>query len=133
MIDLRFYWSLLMRRLPVMLALLIICSVFGAVWAIRAPSTYSTSARLLVENPRILESRDSGTDSAGEMLQVIEQQLLTRANLIDVANKLNVFGENSPLSVDEKIAQMRAGTRITRSGGRDAAVSFNGPPSASGA
>ena len=122
MIDLRFYWSLLMRRLPVMLALIIICSVFGAVWAIRAPSTYSTSARLLVENPRILESRDSGTDSAGEMLQVIEQQLLTRANLIDVANKLNVFGENSPLSVDEKIAQMRAGTRITRSGGRDAAT-----------
>ena len=122
MIDLRFYWSLLMRRLPVMLALIIICSVFGAVWAIRAPSTYSTSARLLVENPRILESRDSGTDSASEMLQVIEQQLLTRANLIDVANKLNVFGENSPLSVDEKIAQMRAGTRITRSGGRDAAT-----------
>lgn len=122
MIDLRFYWSLLMRRLPVMLALLIICSVFGAVWAIRAPSTYSTSARLLVENPRILESRDTGPDSAGEMLQVIEQQLLTRANLIDVANKLNVFGENSALSVDERIAQMRAGTSIRRSGGRDEAT-----------
>ena len=121
MIDLRFYWSLLMRRLPVMLALIIICSVFGAVWAIRAPSTYSTSARLLVENPRILDSRDSG-DSANEMLQVIEQQLLTRANLIDVANKLNVFGANSTLSVDEKLERMRAGTRITRSGGRDEAT-----------
>lgn len=122
MIDLRFYWSLLMRRLPVMLALIIICSVFGAVWAIRAPSTYSTSARLLVENPRILENRDGGTDSAGEMLQVIEQQLLTRANLIDVANKLNVFGENSPLSVDERIARMRSGTSIRRTGGRDEAT-----------
>lgn len=122
MIDLRFYWSLLMRRLPVMLALLIICSVFGAVWAIRAPSTYSTSARLLVENPRILESRDTGADSANEMLQVIEQQLLTRANLIDVANKLNVFGRDSTLSVDDKIAQMRANTSIRRSGGRNEAT-----------
>lgn len=122
MIDLRFYWSLLMRRLPVMLALIIICSAFGAAWAIRAPSTYSTSARLLVENPRILESRDSTTDSAGEMLQVIEQQLLTRANLIDVANKLNVFGENTPLSVDERVIQMRAGTSIRRTGGRDEAT-----------
>lgn len=122
MIDLRFYWSLLMRRLPVMLALFIICSVFGAVWAVRAPSTYTTSARLLVENPRILESSSAADGSAGEMLQVIEQQLVTRANLIDVANKLNVFGTNSTLSVDEKLARMRAGTRITRSGGRDSAT-----------
>lgn len=122
MIDLRFYWSLLMRRLPVMLALLIICSAFGAVWAIRAPSTYSASARLLVENPRILDGRDTTTDSASEMLQVIEQQLLTRANLIDVANKLNVFGEDSTLTVDERIALMRSDTRVTRSGGRDEAT-----------
>ncbi|WP_207101600.1 GumC family protein [Paracoccus shandongensis] len=131
MIDLRFYWSLLMRRLPVMLALLIICSVFGAVWAIRAPATYSTSARLLVENPRILESRDTGGDSAGEMLQVIEQQLLTRANLIDVANKLDVFASDSSLDVDEKLDRMRANTEIRRTGGRDEAtmmlVSFTSP------
>ncbi len=122
MIDLRFYWSLLMRRLPVMLALIIICSVFGAVWAIRAPSTYSTSARLLVENPRILESRDNSGDSASQMLQVIEQQLLTRANLIDVANKLNVFGQDSTLSVDQKLEQMRANTSVRRTGGRDEAT-----------
>ena len=123
MIDLRFYWSLLMRRLPVMLALIIICSVFGAVWAIRAPSTYSASARLLVENPGILETRESSNaTSANEMLQVIEQQLMTRANLIDVANKLDVFGRNSTLTVDEKLEEMRSGTRITRSGGRDAAT-----------
>ena len=121
MIDLRFYWSLLMRRLPVMLALLIICSVFGAVWAIRAPSTYSTSARLLVENPRILEARDSD-QSAEQILQVIEQQLMTRANLIDVANKVNVFGQNSTMSVDERIAFMRSATSIRRSGGRNEAT-----------
>ena len=121
MIDLRFYWSLLMRRLPVMLALLIICSAFGAAWAIRAPSTYSASARLLVENPRILDSRDTSSDEA-EMLQVIEQQLMTRANLIDVANKLNVFGQSSTLSVDEKLDRMRTDTSIRRSGGRDAAT-----------
>ncbi|WP_374301338.1 GumC family protein [Paracoccus sp. (in: a-proteobacteria)] len=131
MIDLRFYWSLLMRRLPVMLALIIICSVFGAVWAIRAPATYSTSARLLVENPRILESRNTVEDSAGEMLQVIEQQLLTRANLIDVANKVNAFGLDSPLDVDQKIGQMLANTDIRRTAGRDEAtmmtVGFTSP------
>jgi uncharacterized protein involved in exopolysaccharide biosynthesis len=47
---------------------------------------------------------------------------MTRANLIDVANKLNVFGRDSTLSVDEKLDQMRADTSIRRSGGRDAAT-----------
>lgn len=130
MIDLRFYWSLLMRRLPVMLALFLICSVVGVVSAIRAPSTYSTSARLLVENPQILDSRD-GNASAGEMLQVIEQQLLTRANLIDVANKHNAFGAGNTLSTDERVAQMRASTNIRHTAGRDQAtmmtVGFTSP------
>lgn len=116
MIDLRFYWSLLMRRLPVMLALLIVCSAFGAVWAIRAPSTYSTYARLLVEGAQIADGRDFGT-SAAETLQVIEEQLLTRANMIDVANKLNLFGADSDLDVDAKTARMLQNTRINRSAG----------------
>lgn len=121
MIDLRFYWSLLMRRLPVMLALLIVCSAFGAVWAIRAPSTYSTYARLLVEGAQIADGRDFGT-SAAETLQVIEEQLLTRANMIDVANKLNLFGADSDLDVDAKTARMLQNTRINRSAGRDQAT-----------
>lgn len=121
MIDLRFYWSLILRRLPVMLALIIICSVFGAVWALRAESVFSASARLLVEAPQIEEQGVVRTSSA-ETLQLIEQQLMTRANLIDVANKLKVFGENSTLSVDEKVDQMRAQTSVRRAGGRDQAA-----------
>ena len=130
MIDLRFYWTLLMRRLPVMLALLIICSAFGLVWAVKAPPTYSTSARLLVEAPQIAENTNA--PSASESLDVIEQQLMTRANLIDIANKLNVFrGDAAGLSVDQKVAQMRANTLIRRSAGRDQAtmmtVGFTSP------
>lgn len=131
MIDLRFYWSLLIRRLPVMLALMIICTAFGAVSAIRAPATYSTSARLLVEGPQISEGRDGDTTPAAETLQVIEQQLMTRANLIDVANKLNVFPAGDGLSVDEKVSEMRTNTSIRRTAGRDQAtmmtVGFTSP------
>ena len=120
MIDLRFYWSLLMRRLPVMLALIIVCSAFGLVWSVKAPPTYSTSARLLVEAPQIAENTNA--PSASESLDVIEQQLMTRANLIDIANKLNVFRRDPGMSVDEKVAEMRRSTSIRRSAGRDQAT-----------
>lgn len=122
MIDLRFYWSLLMRRLPIMLAMLIICSAFGVAWAIRAPSTYFTSARLLVEGASITADTRATTDAAAETLQVIEQQLMTRANMIDVANKLNVFAKDSTLSVDAKVARIMGDTVIRRSAGRDQAT-----------
>lgn len=122
MIDLRFYWSLLMRRLPIMLALLIICSAFGVAWAIRAPSTYSAAARLLVEGAQITDNRDDAATSDAETLQVIEQQLLTRANMIDVANKLNVFPDGAGMDPDLKVAQMMANTVIRRSAGRDQAT-----------
>jgi len=131
-IDLRFYWALLIRRLPIMLALFIICAAFGAVSAIRAPSTYTTSARLLVENPQILQQEtNSRNDTTAQGLDVIEQQLLTRANLIDIANKLNVFPDAPGLTVDERLQQMRAATSIRRTSGANQAtlmtVSFTSP------
>lgn len=118
--DLRFYWALLLRRLPVMLALFLVCSVLGVFTAIRAPSTYSTSARLLVEGPQIAAEMTQNPDSA-RTLQVIETQLMTRANLIDISNKFNVFGDPS-LTPDEKVRRMRESTRIARSAGRDQAA-----------
>lgn len=130
MIDIRFYWSLLLRRLPVMLALLIVCSAFGAVSAIRAPATYTTSARLLVEDPQILQDNGGQTGGA-QSLDIIEQQLMTRANLIDIANKLNVFASEPSLTVDETVQRMHSSASIDRSGGRDQAtlmtVSFTSP------
>ncbi|MBU2958948.1 lipopolysaccharide biosynthesis [Paracoccus sp. 1_MG-2023] len=130
MFDLRFYWSLLIRRLPVMLALFIICASFGAVSAIRAPATYTTAARLLVEDPQIVQE-DSRDGSSGQALDVIEQQLMTRANLIDIANKLNVFSGAPDMSVDERVSRMRSSSSIRRSSGANQAtlmeVSFTSP------
>ncbi len=42
---------------------------------------------------------------------------MTRANLIDIANKFKVFGDNPNMSPDEIVAQMRAKTEM-RSKGR---------------
>ncbi len=120
--DLKFYWSLFLRRLPVMTALLLICSGVGVVTSLKLPPIYSTSARMLVEEPQIEIDTVTLAVDAAEQLQVIEQQLMTRANLIDIAQKWRVFDDMRSMTPDAIVSQMRANTRIRRSGGRGQAT-----------
>jgi polysaccharide chain length determinant protein (PEP-CTERM system associated) len=118
-LDLRFYWRLFLRRLPAMLVIVIVCSVIVGVVAMRAPTTYRTDARLVVEDPQIpgdLASSTVRTD-ANAAIEIIRQRLLTRANLLDIANELNVFENYSALSPDDIVQQMRSATTIRSSGG----------------
>ena len=120
--DLRFYCSLFLRRLPVMTALLLICSGVGVVTALKLPPIYSTAARMLVEEPQIEVDTVTLTVDAAQQLQVIEQQLMTRANLIDIAQKWLVFEDMRSMTPDAIVSEMRANTRILRSGGRGQAT-----------
>ena len=120
--DLNFYWSLFLRRLPVMTGLFLLCAGVGVIVALKLPPTFTTSARLLVEAPKIQVDSAVGNIGAAEQLQVIEQQLMTRANLIDIAHKWNVFEEIDEMTPDRIHAQMRANTRIRRTGGRGQAT-----------
>ncbi|MCE8440095.1 GumC family protein [Rhodovulum sulfidophilum] len=123
-IDLPLYWRLFLRRLPVMLIFIICGTAAGVVAALRMPETYSTSARLLVEAPQIPDSMVSSmvqTDAV-EQLDIIEQRLMTRANMIDIANRFKVFPNIRQMEPDEVVAAMRSGTRIRRSAGRNQAT-----------
>lgn len=123
-LDIKFYLRLLIRRLPVMTALFLICAGIGAAVAVRLPDVYSTSARLLVERPQIPDSMAASTirTGANEQLSVIQQQLLTRANLIDIANEFSVFPNIRQMEPDDVVDRMRATTKIRRSGGREQAL-----------
>lgn len=118
--DLRFYWRLFVRRLPAMLAIFIVCSAIGTVMAMRAPTTFRTEARLVVEDPQIPQNLAESTvrTNAGAAIEIIRQRLLTRNNLLDIANDLQVFEDYSAVSPDVIVARMRAATRIESRGGR---------------
>lgn len=127
-LDFKFYWSLFVRRLPVMTAVFLLCAGIGIALAFKLPTTYSSRARMLVEAPQI--SGLEGVQKAGaEQLEIIQQSLMTRANLIDIANDRNVFGKNHGLSPDQVVAKMREMTVIRRSSGRNRAtlmsITFN--------
>ena len=117
--DSSFYWALFKRRLPVMALFLLLFSGLGLVTAFKLPETYSTSARLLLEAPQIPENMVASIVQTGgaEQLEVIEQRLMTRANLIDIANRFDVFENLSEMAPDRVTAAMRDATQIRRRGG----------------
>lgn len=123
-IDPVFYLRLFVHRLPVMLLFILLCAGLGVITALKLPETYSTSARLLVEEPQIPERLVSSTvqTDAGEQLDVIEQKLLTRATLIDIANKFQVFENIGEMNPDTVFQEMRKHTSVRRSAGRNRAT-----------
>lgn len=122
----RFYLGLLLRRLPVMMALIIVCSGIGIVTALQLPATYDSTATLSVESAQIsVDSLDAATQtSANEQLSLIQQRLLTRSNLLDIANKYQVFENMTEINPDTVYLAMVANTEILRTGGFNEATTM---------
>lgn len=122
--TIKFYIALILRRLPVMTLIVILAAGMGVAVAVQLPTVYSTSARLLVEGAEIPDELASSTVNTGaaEQLDVIQQRLMTRANLIDIANRHNVFPNVRDMSPDSIVEQMRRRTSIRSTSGRDRAT-----------
>ena len=117
-VDLRFYFSLFLRRLPVMLMLFLVASGLGLATAYNAAPTYSSSARLLIERAQI-DVGVGGQINPDQQLQLIRERLLTRANLIDIANEFDVFADIREMTPDAVFAEMLSKTRIRVTSGRN--------------
>jgi uncharacterized protein involved in exopolysaccharide biosynthesis len=64
-------------------------------------------------------------NAAPEQLEIIQQRLLTRANLLDIANDLEVFPNRSLMVPDEVVDQMRASTSFRSTFGRNRATTLS--------
>ncbi len=110
----KFYWTLFLRRLPVMAVLFILFSAAGLATAWRLPPTYEASARLIVETPQIPDELAQSTVriSATEEIEFIRQRLFTRTNLLEIQQRLRVLEDTSDMSPDQIVAEMRGRTDI---------------------
>lgn len=124
MFDLDFYWRLFWRRLPVMLLFVLVCSTLGVITALKLPETWRTTARLLVEAPQIPDQMVGATVDVDpiEQLDIIQQKLLTRANMISIANRFEVYENIRRMDPDTVLQQMRRDSQIRRSTGRNQAT-----------
>jgi polysaccharide chain length determinant protein (PEP-CTERM system associated) len=116
--EVKFYRTLILRRMPAMLFLLLLCSALGIAAAVRLPTVYSASARLIIEAPQIPNNLASTTVQVApsQEIELIRQQLMTRANLLEIENKFDVLKDAGTKFPDQIITYMRDNTFIQASG-----------------
>lgn len=112
-IDFRYFFNVFLRRSPYFIAVVSIFASIGVTVALVLPATYSARATLLVENPQIPSDLAESTVrvEATQQLRIIEQRLLSREQLLDVANRLDLFRDPETgervMSAAEIVATMR--------------------------
>lgn len=130
MLDLRFYFALFLRRLPYFLVFVVAGTAIGVALALTLPPSYEAQARLVVESEQIPDELAASTvrTEASEQLQIIQQRILTRDTLLDMANRLNIYGTRragESLRPDEIVEDLRSRIRIKTTGGRGSATLVN--------
>ncbi|MEL7460354.1 MAG: lipopolysaccharide biosynthesis [Pseudomonadota bacterium] len=123
----RFYSYMILRRAPLLVSIVVLFSALAVGYAANQPNTYRAAARLLVEPPQIPTELALSTVNTvvSEELGLLRQRLTTRANLIDVANKLNVFPpdeDGTRKTPNEVVRAMRGGLTVTASARRGQAA-----------
>lgn len=113
-IDVRFYLSILLRRLPLILFCVVVTTALALIVAITLPRSYQSTAKILVEAPQIPVDlvRSTVPMSSVGQLQIIQQQLTTRDNLVKLATKLDLYAdEKEKPPVESLVRDLRS--RIT--------------------
>ena len=121
--DFKFYFSLFLRRLHWFLLLLALGTAVGVTLARVLPPVYVAEALLVVENEQIPNQLAASTvqTQAAEQLQIIQQRILTRARLLEMANQLQIYAQDSgrrsaQMSADDIVKDMRNRVKMVTTG-----------------
>src|SRR5262245_32432508 len=109
-LDLAYYFELLWKRKFYLLVPFVLVFALGCAAAMLWPPTYLSEAKILVESQQIPADLVKPTVTAGakERIQVIEQRVMTRDNLLSIADKYKLFaGRSDSLSRTEMYDLMR--------------------------
>lgn len=123
-LDLSYYWAVFLRRIHYFILVSTLVSAVALALAYLLPPTYQASTNLIVESSQIPQGMAAPTvqTAALEQLQIIESRLMTRQNLLDIAQRTRALGDTSAMQPDDVVQAMRAATRINPSAGRGQAT-----------
>jgi len=108
-LDLKFYLAVFVRRLPYFLVIAAFLAAIGITIASILPSVYRSSASILVEGQQIRGDLAQSTVPVNpfEQAQLIQQRLMTRENLIAMADRLGIYDDQPELSVGAIVGDLR--------------------------
>jgi uncharacterized protein involved in exopolysaccharide biosynthesis len=107
-IDFGFYLLLFRHRLPLFLGTAILAGTAFVMLVLLWPPTYQATAKILVESPQIPTDLAKSTvpTSAGEQFQIIQQDVLSRDNLLSLADRLGVYAGRTEMSPTDMFDDM---------------------------
>lgn len=107
-LDFGFYFALFRRRLPLFLAVILICGAVFSTLVLWWPTSYQATAKVLVESPQIPVELAKSTvpTSAGEQFQIIQQDVLSRRNLLALAEQFKIYANRPNLSDTDRFEDM---------------------------
>ncbi len=107
--DIQFYLSLVWRRLYFIVPIIAFCTLGAVYAAFTLPPVYKAQSRLVVESAQIPGDLASTTVQASvvEILQVIQQRVLARSNLLDLSSRFALHDDQPELTPDEIVWDMQ--------------------------
>ena len=121
--SIRDYLGILQRRLKLILLVFVGLSLIGALVAFTLPAVYRSTATILIKEQEIPQEfvRSTVTSLADERIQVISQQVMTRATLLELVDRYGLYGKARQRETSEEILdRMRRDIKLTLIGAENA-------------
>ena len=127
------YKDIIKRRWLFFLIPFVVVACIGVLVAMVLPAVYESKATILVESQQIPKDliRSTITSYADERIQVIQQRVMTRDNLMAIIEKFNLFAkEKDKMTASEMVFEIKsrisvAKTAINKNNRRAATIAFN--------
>ena len=104
-LDLKFYLAIFLRRLPYFAVIAALVAVVGVTLAAILPPTFRSSASMLVEPQQIPGELAQTTVEVDpyEQAQIIEQRIMTRDNLLGLADRIGLYADKPEMTATEMV------------------------------
>ncbi|MEL6219003.1 MAG: Wzz/FepE/Etk N-terminal domain-containing protein, partial [Pseudomonadota bacterium] len=111
-IKLKDVLRMIRRRAIMIVSIVVVFSGLALMLAYFIPPSYTAQAKILIESQQIPQQLASSTvtATATERLELIKQRLMTRANLLNLVDRLELYTDRPDLSKTEKVNLIRSST-----------------------
>ncbi|UMA63297.1 Wzz/FepE/Etk N-terminal domain-containing protein [Roseivivax marinus] len=123
-LDVRYLFWILRIRFTLFLSVAAVVVAAGLAAAVALPQVYKAQAALLVESSQIPSDLAASTVRTDFMmhLQRIQQRMLTRENMLGIAETLSLYDDAPEMEPDDIVRDMRDRLTFQLSGGRGNAL-----------